>query len=307
MKTNILQTKDWQKFLNDEGNKTFWIEEERYTAMCVLKTTPVGNYLFLPYGPCPESQKDFKNSLTAIKKIAKENNAVFARIEPTFTIAEKTIKSEKLKKVKDVDPKSTVWLDLTKSEDEILANFDKKKRQYYRNYKNKGITIRQSKDQKDMEILFKYYQNLMDKRSFTIHEKSYMANQLKYDFAKLYIIEFENTAIGASLIYDEGDTRYYAYAAYSEEHKNHHTNDVLLAQMIFDAKADGKKTFDFWGATTSEDPKDPWYGFTKYKLSFGGDLKSYSGTYDIVINPTKYHLYTTLRKINRVKRKIMRK
>ena len=307
MKTNILQTKDWQKFLNDEGNKTFWIEEERYTAMCVLKTTPVGNYLFLPYGPCPESQKDFKNSLTAIKKIAKENNAVFVRIEPTFTIAEKTIKSEKLKKVKDVDPKSTVWLDLTKSEDEILANFDKKKRQYYRNYKNKSITIRQSKDQKDMEILFKYYQNLMDKRSFTIHEKSYMANQLKYDFAKLYIIEFENTAIGASLIYDEGDTRYYAYAAYSEEHKNHHTNDVLLAQMIFDAKADGKKTFDFWGATTSKDPKDPWYGFTKYKLSFGGDLKSYSGTYDIIINPTKYHLYTTLRKINRVKRKIMNK
>ena len=307
MKTNILQTKDWQKFLNDEDNKTFWIEDERFTAMCVLKTTPVGNYLFLPYGPCPESQKDFKNSLTAIKKIAKENNAIFVRIEPTFTIAEKTIKSEKLKKVKDVDPKSTVWLDLTKSEDEILANFDKKKRQYYRNYKNKSITIRQSKDQKDMEILFKYYQNLMDKRSFTIHEKSYMANQLKYDFAKLYIIEFENTAIGASLIYDEGDTRYYAYAAYSEEHKNHHTNDVLLAQMIFDAKADGKKTFDFWGATTSEDPKDPWYGFTKYKLSFGGDLKTYSGTYDIVINPTKYHLYTTLRKINRAKRKIMKK
>ena len=72
MKTNILQTKDWQKFLNDEGNKTFWIEDERFTAMCVLKTTPVGNYLFLPYGPCPESQKDFKNSLTAIKKIAKK-------------------------------------------------------------------------------------------------------------------------------------------------------------------------------------------------------------------------------------------
>ena len=305
MKTNILQTKAWQQFLNDEGNKTFRVEDEHYTAMCILKTTPVGNYLLLPYGPCLESQKYFKEALSAIKKIAKENNAIFVRIEPTITIAEKTLKSEKLKKVKDYDPRSTVWLDLTKSEDEILANFDKKKRQYYRNYKNKGITIRQSKDLKDMEVLFRYYQGLMNKRNFSIHEKSYMANQLKYDFAKLYIIEFENQAIGASLIYDEGDTRYYAYAAYSEEHKNHHTNDILLAQMIFDAKTDGKKTFDFWGATRSEDPKDPWYGFTKYKLSFGGDIKTYSGTYDLIINPTKYRLYTTLRKINRAKRKIL--
>ena len=306
MNTNILQSKAWEKFLSEEGDQTFRIEGDGFSAMCVLKNTAAGNYLFLPYGPNLESDKYLKNALKEVRKIAEENNAIFIRIEPTTELSEKVVDSNGLKKVKDVDPKNTVKLDLTKSEDEILAGFEKKKRQYFRNYKNKGITIRQSKDLKDMDTLLHYYEGLMDKRSFTIHEKSYMTNQLKYDFAKLYIIELEGEAIGASLIYDEDDTRYYAYAAYSEAHKNHHTNDILLAQMIFDAKADGKKIFDFWGATTSEDPKDPWYGFTKYKLSFGGQIATYAGTYDIVINKTKYALYTALRKANRIKRKLLK-
>lgn len=303
---NILQTEAWEKFLKEDGDETYRLEDQNYSAMCVLKSTPVGNYLFLPYGPNLESEKALRPALKAVQKLAEEKSAIFIRIEPTLEISEKTAQANFLKKVKDVDPKNTVVLDLTQSEEEILQGFDKKKRQYYRNYKNKGITIRQSKDLKDMEILLHYYEGLTDKRSFSIHEKSYMTNQLKYDFAKLYIIELEGQAIGASLIYDQDDTRYYAYAAYSEEHKNHHTNDILLAQMIFDAKADGKKIFDFWGATTSEDPKDPWYGFTKYKLSFGGHIKTYAGTYDLVLNKTKYGLYTALRKANRLKRKILK-
>ena len=42
--------------------------------------------------------------------------------------------------------------------------------------------------------------------------------------------------------------------------------------MIIDAKHNGRKKFDFWGVTTSEDPNHPWYGFTKFKKSFGGEL-----------------------------------
>ena len=304
---NILQSTSWEKFLKDEGDEVYRLEGQNYSALCVLKHTPMGNYLMLPYGPNIESGKDLKTALKEVQKLAEEKGAIFIRIEPTVALTEKTIAANNLKKVKNVDPQSTVVLDLTKSEDEILAGFDKKKRQYYRNYINKGITIRQSDKPEEIEIMFKFYEGLTEKRGFSLHEKSYMTNQLKQDFAKLYVIELEGEPIGASLIYDYEDTRYYAYAAYSEQHKNNHTNDILLGKMIFDAKADGKTTFDFWGATTSEDPNDPWYGFTKYKLSFGGEIKTYAGTYDIILNKTKYNLYTALRKVNRIKRKIIKK
>lgn len=306
MITNILQTKAWEKFLNDEGDQTYRLEDKGYIAMCVLKSTPVGNYLFLPYGPSLESGKDLKPALTAVKKLAKEKGAIFIRIEPTIELSEKTIKDNELKKSKDIDPRSTVILDLTQSEEDILKNMEKKKRKVYRNYKEKGISIRQSSEPKEVKILLDFYSTLTQKRGFNPHSNEYLGKQINYDFTKLYIAELEGKPIGAAMIYDDDYARYYAYAADSEEHKNLSTSVALVTQMIFDAKADGKKVFDFWGATTSNDPNDPWYGFTQYKLSYGGQIKTYAGTYDIVLNKGKYSLYSALRKVNRIKRKLIK-
>ena len=79
----------------------------------------------------------------------------------------------------------------------------------------------------------------------------------------------------------------------------------LLTSAIFDAKEKGLKYFDFWGIAPANAPKDhPWAGFTKFKKSFGGFPVEYAGTYDIVLNPTKYRLYNLARKANRLIRKI---
>lgn len=306
MTNNILQSEAWEKFLNDEGDQTFRIKNKNYSAMCVLKTTPLGNYLFLPYGPNLESEKDLKPALKEISKLAREHNAFFIRIEPTLELSSKTIEANNLKKSKDINPRHTVVIDLTLSEDELLKNMQKKKRQIYHNYKKRGVSIRQSDNPKEIKIFLDFYSTLTEKRGFNAHDDKYLARQINYDFTKLYIAEHEGKPIGAAMVYDDETTRYYAYAADSEEHKKLATGVAILAQTIFDAKNEGKTCFDFWGATTSKDPKDPWYGFTQYKLSYGGQIKSYAGTYDFVLNPTKYNFYKILRKINRIKRKIIK-
>ena len=82
---------------------------------------------------------------------------------------------------------------------------------------------------------------------------------------------------------------------------------ALLSHAIFTAKEDGLKTLDFWGiAPEDADASHPWYGFTEFKKSFGGYEKIYAGTFDYLINSRKYHLYSLLRKINRIKRKIIK-
>jgi lipid II:glycine glycyltransferase (peptidoglycan interpeptide bridge formation enzyme) len=67
--------------------------------------------------------------------------------------------------------------------------------------------------------------------------------------------------------------------------------------MIIDAKEDGKKYFDFWGIAPEGAENHPWAGLTAYKKSFGGEVVSSLGTYDIVINKTKYRLYNTYKKL----------
>ena len=128
----------------------------------------------------------------------------------------------------------------------------------------------------------------------------------------MYVLEvssddLENTGaskvIAAALIYDYDGVRYYAHAAADEEYMRQAPGSIVLIQMILDAAAAGMWEYDFWGMTTSEDPKHPWYGFTQYKKSFGGRQVDYAGTWDLPVARRKYQLYQGLRSVNRVMRK----
>ena len=100
---------------------------------------------------------------------------------------------------------------------------------------------------------------------FIPHDRKYLADQLAQKFATLYYIELDGEPIAASIIYDDKTTRYYAHAAADYEHRRFYGNAILVIQMIIDAKAAGKKSFDLWGVTPSKDPNDPWFGFTSFK------------------------------------------
>lgn len=113
----------------------------------------------------------------------------------------------------------------------------------------------------------------------------------------------EKKVIAAALIYDYDGVRYYAHAAADEEYMRQAPGSIVLIQMILDAAAAGMREYDFWGMTTSEDPKHPWYGFTQYKKSFGGRQVDYTGTWDLPVSRWKYRLYQGVRVVNRVMRR----
>jgi len=113
--------------------------------------------------------------------------------------------------------------------------------------------------------------------------------------------------IAASLFFDYQGTRFYMQSAANLDFKHLPATVALLSHAIFTAKEDGLKTLDFWGiAPENADTSHPWYGFTEFKKSFGGYEKIYAGTFDYLVDPKKYHLYSLLRKINRIKRKIIK-
>lgn len=316
MNGHFLQSDEWEKYEKLEGKKTFRISGADFSGMATLNETPLGNYLYLPYGPVLESEKAFSHALKALKKLAEEQSAYVIRIEPTIALKPAKIASEakKLgmtsKKSHDLDPQYTWFLGLTASEEEILKGMESRKVRYWRNAEKKGITIRTTKDPEEITILTDFLKTLGEKDSFTPQDENHLKNQLKAGFATLYVAEYKdpgsdfNGPIAAALVYDYEDTRFYAHAATDFEHRKFQAGSILLIQMILDAKKAGKKIYDFWGITKSEDPKHPWYHFTQYKKSFGGYEVEYSGTYDIILSPVKYRLYEMLRSANRAVRKI---
>lgn len=311
MKKHLLQSPEWEKYEKIEGKQTFQIDGEGFAAMAVLSHTPLGKYLFCPYGPTvqgdgPEAcRKNFGLALEALKKLAEEQEAFFVRLEPTFSLSEIELgRTFGLKKSHDIDPAHTWVIDLTRTEEEILSEMPKESRRRWRNCGKKGITVRTTKNPEEIDILVNMLSKVSNRNHFIPQEKEHLYNQMQADFATLYVVELEGKPIASALIYDYDGVRYYAHVAAVDEYRKLFAGTILLIQMVVDAKRAGMKVFDFWGITTSTNKKHPWYGFTQFKKSFGGEQVDYAGTWDLPVRKLRYQLYRVVRRINRFKRKI---
>jgi len=118
--------------------------------------------LYSPHGPIISNLEspisNFKLLLEEIKKIAKQENAVFWRMDPIMpeTKEEKEIfKNLGLRKISwEVQPKRTLVLDLTKPEKELLSQMHHKTRYNIRLAERKGVTVKvQSMPRTETEFL----------------------------------------------------------------------------------------------------------------------------------------------------------
>ena len=121
MTKHILQSQAWNDFQRNIGRKTFYKEAKDYSYLAILEQTKLGNYLFVPYGPAADTKKGQKAGILALKELATREKAIFVRIEPLLPLSETDQKDLNLQKTKDIEPKYTRIIDLTRPEEEILA------------------------------------------------------------------------------------------------------------------------------------------------------------------------------------------
>ena len=302
MKIPITQTKAWKTLQDDLKETSFYEEGKSYQYLAILKNTPVGSYLYLPYGPVAKDKAAFKSALKSLNALAKSHNAIFIRIEPQNPDF-KQLFPKNTKKSKDLNPKDTWILNLTPEPSKIYQNMKQNTRNLARNYPKKGLKVLKTTDSEKIDHLVRLQHKLAKERHIGTFSKNYLKTELEQPFATLYLVEYSDKIIAASLFFDDEDTRYYMQSASDNDYKKLPATIALLNEAIFDAKEKGIKTFDFWGIAPDDAPNThPWKGFTAFKKSFGGEPKHYAGTYDIVLSPAKYKIYQLTRKLNRLRR-----
>lgn len=318
MNAVLMQTKEWQALQNDLKETSFYEEGKGFQYLAILKHTPVGNYLYVPYGPVYENRERFNDALKSLQELARKHNAIFIRVEPRDPDF-KEYAPKNAKKSKDLNPKETWILDLTQDKDQILTNFSQGTRTRYNTYAKKGLSVESTREIEKIKELVRLQDKLFKTKNLNTFSQDYFEKELSRPFASLYLVKYtrpenvetdpslpkDGEIIAASLFFDHGDTRYYMQSAADTDYKKLPATVALLTKALFDAKEKGIKNFDFWGIAPDGAPKShPWYGFTEFKKSFGGSPLHFAGTYDIVLNPAKYRFYQLTRKINRLRRRI---
>ncbi|MBQ6130613.1 peptidoglycan bridge formation glycyltransferase FemA/FemB family protein [Candidatus Saccharibacteria bacterium] len=316
MYTHFLQSNAWKTFQTALGKTVFEISTPDFAYLAILEPTKLGNYLYLPYGPSL-SEKNPKSALGSVldslKSLAKAHNCFFLRLEPPFPLSKSSLESLGLQKSTDLNPAETWILDLTQSKEDILRHMSQGTRTRHNTFAKKGLSVEVSHDPEDIKYLVSLQTALAREKGINTFSETYLKTELEQPFASLYLVHYQDPTnnkdkiIAASLFFDDdlSKTRFYMQSAADLAYKKLPGTVALLSTAIFDAKAKGLETFDFWGIAPDNAPENhPWAGFTAFKKSFGGKEKRYAGTYDLPLDPKKYSLYTRLRSLNRRLRKL---
>jgi len=300
---SFLQSSAWGDFQKKLGRTVIIRANKDWRYLAIVERGTGNTRLYTPYGPECNSLAAFDAATASLITDAKQAKASFIRIEPTYRLSPAELKERGFKPVtyNQLQPAHTSVIDLTQSENDIIAHMSQNTRNIYRNYHKKDVRIVVSHNPKDIEILLGFLHSVATRNHITPHSDEYFRTQastlLPIGAASLFIAYHHDTPIAASLMFDSPSTRIYAHAAANDEYRKLSVGTALLAYAILDAKKSNKTHFDLYGVAPESEPDHPWAGFSKFKRSFGGSDVEYSGAWDKPLRPLSYYLYRTYQSV----------
>ena len=209
-----------------------------------------------------------------------------------------------------VQPRRTILLDLTKTEDEILAAMHQKTRYNIRLAARKGVIVREGTAD-DLPVFYALTQVTGARDGFGVHSADYYRAAFELfvprDWARLFVAEVHEAGIrnaygpvAAIMVFAFGNKAWYMYGASGDEHRERMPNHALQWEAIRWAKSRGCATYDLWGVPDEDEATleaqylkrdDGLWGVYRFKRGFGGRLVRYVGAFDRVYNPLLYRAF----------------
>lgn len=294
MKPHFLQSEVWKNFQEKLGNKVITNKGTGWSYLIMLEKDRFGTYAYSPYGPYARDEQRLIEAVEDMKVQSLKAGAYVLIVEPFLPITREVASKLFNYSAPHRQPKATLRIDLTKSEEQIIADMNQARRNEHRNHQKKGLKITKSTKQSDINILIKFLKDNSLNKNFFIRDEEFfrtmMQTLVKSGDAHLYVGRINDTPVIAALAYDDADTSYYAFVGRDYNYDKLNANGPVVSRMIIDAKKRGKKTFDLYGITLSNNPKDPLYGFTKFKKTFGGTEIKLAGTWEIPLKPLVFFI-----------------
>ena len=295
---NFLQSPEYGKMNEILGFKV--ITEDfggKGRVLMIVRDAKRGRYLEIPCGPLADWQNktDLKEIFAKIAEIARREKCVFVRVRPQLVSSAENLQilaKLGLKKAPmHLAAEHTVIIDLTKSEDELLANMRRQTRYEVRRAGKQGITVEKS----NSEEIFKDFHQV---QAETAKRQGFIPPNLKTllaereAFGKDITIYVAKTAEGEPVAYGmiikngkEGD---YYEAASTPLNRKLPGAYALLWQVMKDLKAEGYERFNLWGIAPAGQPNHRYAGVTTFKTGFGGEVVEYVPAHDLVISKMGY-------------------
>lgn len=197
----------------------------------------------------------------------------------------------------DIQPPDTTQVDLTRTEEEILAAMKSKWRYNINLAARKGVVVQKtaldsSSIEKAIDDFYALYKETSARDGIAMHAKSYYKNLLELSAQEaqkgsdvpqvnLYVASHEGDNLGAIMTLFSKTESVYLYGCSSNKKRNLMPNFLLQWTAMKDAKAYGSRYYDMYGMPPTDDPSHPMHGLYLFKTGFGGRNVHRAGSYDV--------------------------
>lgn len=311
MSGHILQSEEWAEFRKKTPNVKGILKVDGCQIFIhKIPCLPAGK-AYLPWTVAYLPRPEKIDSLEEIKKACQKERAILLKIEPL--VPSRVEGPHRIGS--PVLPRHTIYIDLTKTEDQLLAAMHEKTRYNIRLAQKKGLVVKDEDGPEALENFIKLLTATEFRQQFYSHPAQYYRTlwQTLRPAKMVYllsaylpssfqpqdpssIIHHPSSPIASVMLFRFKDTLYYPYGGSDPKYREFMAPHLLHWEAIKLGKKLGCKVYDMWGSY-KEAPleTDPWWGIYRFKKGFGGEEITFPPAIDIPLSPL-YPLYPLLNK-----------
>ncbi len=337
-------TKDKFSVISDQSaDNLSLITDDCIAAALILRRRILQNnfaarlsILYSPKGPLLDwTNESLRNRvLDDLQSFAKKQGAIFLKCDPDVVLgmgvphsaddAEDKNGSAVTSELKrrgwgyssdQIQFKNTVVIDLSPTEDKLLAQMKQKTRYNIRLAEKKGVSLRVGKLE-DLGMLYKMYAETSVRDGFVIRDEAYYKTVwetfMRLKVGKLessqvstfqpsnlptcepIIAEVNSEPVAAIFVFYFAGRAYYVYGMSRDAHREKMPTYLLQWEAMKRAKARGYTTYDLWGAPEVFDESDSMWGVYRFKEGLGGKVVRTLGAWDYAPNQFWYRMYSDI-------------
>ena len=266
-------------------------------ALMIVRNAKRGRYLEIPCGPLIDwaNEKAMRDVFRKIGEIGRREKCVFVRMRPQLIMnPTNSAKLEKLglkKSPMHLAAEHTVIIDLSLSEEDLLAGMRRQTRYEVRRAEKLGIVVKTSDSEDDFKEFHRVQLATAKRQGFVPPSlKALLAIREAFgDAAMIYkAVTGEGEPIAYGLVIKDGIEGDYYEAASTDLNRKLPGAYALLWRAMRDLKAAGCERFNLWGIAPAGHPEHRYAGVTTFKTGFSDNVTEFVPAHDMILSPVKY-------------------
>jgi lipid II:glycine glycyltransferase (peptidoglycan interpeptide bridge formation enzyme) len=270
-------------------------------AQWLVRTVPLqGEVWYCPKGPGVTLPKDY---LEVVKQTrAAGLGGVLARFEsevPDDELDKAKLKAAGLVRAnRDPGSKSTIFIDLSPGEEEVLAGFNQSARRNIRKAEAGGVTGGPEEATPDsLETMYELMKATEARAHYGLRPREYFLDywqsQIQAGQAQLFLARHEDDVLAGAVITYLGRRAWYKDGGSFEVKRELNASYLLQWRVMQWLMERGMTNYDLVGSPNRDQVDQPnsRAGLYEFKRKFNPEITEFIGCYDLPLNLTKYRLW----------------